>query len=138
MSNHSGVVGGGHLGEQIKTVNAITAQTASGAVNGDIIDRQGFGAALVNYKTGTANNGAVAAFKVVHGDDAALSDVADATVGAFGAVSVSAVAASSNGSFAVDLRSLKRYVRIVGTADKADIIIASDLVLGAADKLPVA
>lgn len=138
MGNQVGVQGGGRLDEQIKVVNAITTQVAAAAVDGDIIDRQGFNAAVVNYKTGVATNGAVAAFKVVHGDDAALADVADAVAGDFGAVSASGVAASSNGSFAVDLRGLKRYVRIVGTPDKSGITLGASLVLGAAERLPVA
>lgn len=115
----SGVVGGGNLGEQTKSVIALLPVASTGAThNGADIDRQGFNVGVFFFQFGAATgspspqtgNGKIQD-SLVSG-----SGYADSVAGQFGGVAIAEQTADNKGvSLLVDFRGLKRFVRPVVT-----------------------
>jgi len=102
-------------GSELKTVRALSPQSDSGgsAVNGAVIDRKGYESAVMTVITGAIGGSPTSmsmAIKVQHGDASNLSDAADVS-GATGTIT----AADSVKEIDVDLKSLKRYIRVTQT-----------------------
>ena len=101
-------------GDDVKIDKAINPVVSSeGANNGVIIDRRYYDTAKFNCSVGAvagAPDSFIVVFKVQHGDAANLSDVAD-VVGA----TTTITAINTDAEISVDLTSVKRYIRCVGT-----------------------
>lgn len=108
-----------NLVQRIKPLagTAPTAHSGTTAVNSAIIDRQGFDSAVILVSAAqTTSNPTVATItpKIVHGNASNLSDVGDVTLNtAITAIECDAAAAFV--AYQVDLRGMKRYIRVVTT-----------------------
>jgi len=94
-----------------KLSSAITPTAgAAGAtnINGTIIDMSGFDGCLIAVHFGAIVGGAVTSIKAQHGDDSALADAADIT-----GSSVTVADTDDDKVFYIDVRSRKRYLRLV-------------------------
>lgn len=111
------------LHERVKTTRVINA-TAAGttAVNGTVLDHQGFENVRFVALLGTLTATQVTALKAQQGDASDGSDMADIT----GAVTANAADADSNKMLVLDVSAnliTKRYVRCVVTRGTANAVI---------------
>ena len=119
-----GVKEGGNLDTQLSPQVGLRPQAlVAGAANGEVIDTQGYGAALVTVVTGavtgTPTTSAVNV-KWQHGEEDDLSDAADATAAsqrddAAVSADITDPAEDKEVTFLVDLGALNRYGRVVVT-----------------------
>lgn len=115
-----GVVGGGHIGEQTKSVIALLPIASTGAVhNGADIDRRGFGAGVFFFQGGAATGSPspqTCDGKIQDSAAGGGSGYTDSTAGQFGAVAITQQVADNFGvALVVDFRGMDRYVRPVTT-----------------------
>ncbi len=120
MGSQTGSPAGGTVGEQIQNTSGLNPIASTGATeNGPVIDRE-----LFNTMVGLVQGGAVTGSpssltvnaKVQEGDESDGSDMADASVGAFGGVAITEQTAGAfNIELEVDMRKMKQFVRWVVT-----------------------
>ena len=127
------------IGSKVKMARSAAPIGAAGAVNGAAIDRQGFGSCVLFLNTGAATG-----TPATQAADAKLQESADGSTG-WTDIANAAVTqiVADNGSAYVDvnLRTIKRYVRVVQTIALTGGTtpawpVASNVVLGGADVLP--
>ncbi|MCK5237501.1 MAG: hypothetical protein KAR06_11010 [Deltaproteobacteria bacterium] len=131
-------------GGDVKTITGFMPQNDTGGsnVDGAIVDRKGFlsmvATLLFGATTGAPSN-IVTVFTLEHGDAANLSDKADVQI--LATTTVPTAAGGDTVEAAIDLRPLKRYVRIketttftAGTTPAIDL--AAAITLGEASVVP--
>ena len=154
MGNQVGVIGGGHLGEQVLVVaDSVTATLGAaiiapavqtGAVTSGVIHRKGANMLLTNFNVGAIGSAGLFTGKIQHSADGATgwADLAASTQG-FTAAKVTtatgAIGATANTDVQLltDLRSAYEYVRIYCTLNSGtSVLFGATAVLGGFDTLP--
>lgn len=129
-----------NIGAHVRTKRAVSPQAASEAVNGTVIDRDGFGSCQLAVTTGAASGsptGISVAAKLQHSDTDDGNGMED-----FDDVVIEPVTAiNSEARVNADLAGAKRYVRVVVTptltgGSSPEVEVAAVLVLGGATELP--
>ena len=142
-----GVVGGGNLGEQIKSLAMIRPIASTGAVHtGIVVDRRRFNVMLVTVQGGAATGaptGQTANFKIQESATSGGS-YADAVAGQIGGVAITEQTADDfSVTLLVDMRGMLDFVKgILTTVLTAGTTptwpVSADTVLAGASELPTA
>lgn len=110
------------LSEDIKVANAITATAGAAgttAINGTIVDTQGYDGILMVSRTGAITATAVTSMKAQYGDESDLSDAADVANS-----TVTIADDDDNKEFGIDIqRPPGRYMRLVVSRGTANAVI---------------
>jgi hypothetical protein len=138
----TGVQGGGHLGEQIKPVEALPSQVLAGSANGTDIDRFKYnvGEAVINIGASPTGTLDVKLQESATGGGAGYTDVTAAQMAQFGGPTFAQITIAGTYRKTMDFRGLARFVRLVYTgASTPNFKIGSVMVLGAnVESYPVA
>lgn len=157
MGNQVGVIGGGNLGEQLRSAIASTVAgtvpsagqtfapaSVSATFNTGGIKRLGANSALAILNCGAVTGAGAFTVKVQHSNDDGVTDTYTdyAFASGWGAVATAAGAvgganANQDTILATDLRGAKLWFRYVWTlASGTSAIVAQSTILGAFDTLP--
>lgn len=143
MSGASGVQGGGHIGEQLLQVNALSpvAVTANGV--GVAVDRQGYNAIFFSINVGAVTGTTPTLDIKVTEADTSGGTYTDAVVGQFGTVTLAQLAAADADTakrLILDCRKLKRFLKLSNTVGGTtpSFLVGATAVMGATDFLPAA
>ncbi|HQG81819.1 MAG TPA: hypothetical protein PLU14_00290 [Caldisericia bacterium] len=115
--------------------NAITpvASTTTATITGNEIDRLGYETGVAYILTSAADNVGTATYTVYECDTSGGSFSATSTTGTISLVTTTATATEVR----LDLRGLKRYIKLVVNPPGATVTVAGAVVLGGAPSYPV-
>lgn len=143
MSQEKGVIGGGHLGEQLFREIGLAAQSLAASADGPAIDGLGKGTMIFSINLGTFTGTPTFDAKIQQSLDGSTGWTDAATTGMFSGASV-AIAQQSAGDqlieMVVDTTPLQRYKRVAVTIGGGSPVCPTgiEVISHPTDRLPAA